>query len=720
MPARRNAAAASAGAHHAVKHHDAHGHGHDPHDPHGHGGAHGAHHRENSREHHREGTGLSGGSKSGSDKGAKSGSDKGSKGHLKKSQATTLDDKGEGRKFPPPKEEGERPDDGSLAFGPATATAPLQKEFPRSETQDAAPAGGGGGVQMNVEQQQSEKTKGERMASAFMDKLRKSSADRQWNPLYGDTKIAAKICTHPFWEPVCLFVICFNGLWIGYSVDQEDPEAEKQPYHHRMVENFFCFYFSGEIIIRIAAYRHPLSFFFDPVQRAWNIFDFTLVVLLLGETWAMPMMYSGSQPDLPALSAMRLLRMLRMVRVLRMIPELAMMVRSLVAAIRSVSTTFILAVGIMYIFAIILTQWARTHEQKNECIPPTICIDHLYGSLARSFLTLMQIMCFDNCFEVIRATLNERIPYGLLLILFILIVAFTVLNMLIGVVCQIVAATSAGERDAQRKMRVEDLFRVLDEEDCGLISKKELQRNEHVLEELEKAGVDADILKTAQNILARANPSGADSSHLDLEELMEVVFKLLHVPQTQDILLVQSKLEKLEKVLQASGNSQATRAKQQMQAEAAFIFDEEEDHFDMDETTRVVLENNLWELESQVTNMLSHAMEATGRSSKTPAAPWDVELRRLDAAMCRLRVRLERCQEETGPVKRGGTDTNNESEVLSWKRLCGEVVQSISATSTLMAQAIRESEPDGMFRGSADALFKAAVASNRFPSQSAI
>jgi hypothetical protein len=496
-----------------------------------------------------------------------------------------------------------------------------------------------------------------------------------------------------------------------------------------MADNFFCFFFSGEIIVRIAAYRNPLSFIFDPKLRVWNIFDLALVVLLLGETWALPMMYGDDPPDLPALSAMRLMRMLRMVRVLRMVPELAMMVRSLVAAIRSVSTTFVLAVGIMYIFAIVLTQWARTHEQKNECIPPSTCIDQAFGSIAKSFLTLMQILCFDASFEVIRAVLDERWPYGLLLLLFILISAFTVLNMLIGVVCQIVANTSENERASQKKKRVEALFRLLEIEKTGFIYKTDLQQNKQVLSDLEKVGVDAEVVKTAQQILDRKNLSvgGVDGpTQYDLEELMEVVFKLLHAPQTQDILLVQGKLEKLEKALQASGNSQAARAKQQMQAEASFMFEQEEDNFDMNETTRVVVENNLWELESQVTSMLEHAMEATGRSSKPPAATWDVELRRLDAAMCRLRVRLERCQEEVGPVTKGGTGTGNEamqlasSELLYWRKLCGDVVQSISAASTLMAQAIRQSEPDGMFRGSADALFKAAAASGKFPSQSAI
>jgi len=550
----------------------------------------------------------------------------------------------------------------------------------------------------------------------FMDKLKSTQAKRSYNPLYGEDKIAAKICTHPFFEPIALTVICMNALWIGYSVDQEDPDGAAAPTSHKMMDNFFCFFFSMEIILRIAAYRNPLSFFFDPELRVWNVFDLFLVVFLLGETWALPMMFK-SKPDLPALSAMRILRMLRMVRVLRMVPELAMMVRSLVAAIRSVSTTFVLAVGIMYIFAIILTQWAKTHEQVEICDPevpgmPKKCIEAAFGSIAKSFLTLMQILCFDASFALIRAVLKERIPYGLLLIVFILIAAFTVLNMLIGVVCQIVANTSASERSAAMKQQVENLFRLLEIESTGFISRKELERNQHVLDELEKVGVDNEILATSLKILDRKNSSerGAAASdpsgHLDLEEFLEVVFKMMHPPQTQDILLVQTKLEKLEKALAATGMAQANAALGVADAQNALL-DETDVDPQMDENTRMAVEGHLWELESQVKSMLDHALETTGRASKSPpGAGWDVELRRLDAAMCRLRVRLERCHDEVPNVSTGSGAADEavklaSTELQYWRKLCGEVVQSISAASTLMAQAVREGEPDGMFRGSA-------------------
>lgn len=394
--------------------------------------------------------------------------------------------------------------------------------------------------------------------------------------------------------------------------------------------------------------------------------------------------------------------------------------RSLVAAIRSVTTTFVLAVGIMYIFAIVFTQWARSHEQKHvPCEPPENCVDAAFGTIARSFLTLFQILCFDATFSLIRAILKERLSYGLLLIVFIVIAAFTVLNMLIGVVCQIVATTSANERSQSMKLEVSKLLKLLEIEDTGFISRKELERNKHVLSELDKSGVDEETIKTALHILDRKiavqkQQSGKleEALHLDLEEFMEVIFKLLHPPQTQDILLVQSKLEKLERALGASGQSQGSMMTDTLASKTAEMNEDDDDRHDMDEGTRQAVEKSIWELETQVSSMLDHALEASGRAAPPKEAGWDTELRRLDAAMCRLRVRLERCRDENlaaqaahcagGGGEGGMADEAVElasSELQYWRKLCGEVVQSISVASTLMAQAMREAEPDGMFRG---------------------
>lgn len=638
---------------------------------------------------------------------------------------------GGARKFPPP------PDHGAMNGAPVEIDHAEQRNIQRRALEQQR---SGAGVAldtsegMNADDPDSAKASAPAKGINFMERLKKHAETTTFNPLYGETKIAAKISSHPFFEPFCLATICTNALWIGYSTDAEDPDGADPPRMFRMVTYYYCFVFSVEILLRLASYRSPMNFFFDPVQRLWNVFDATLVAFMLGETFMLPMVAKGT--ELPALSALRLLRMLRMVRVLRMVPELAMMVRSLVAAIRSVSTTFVLAVGIMYIFSIILTQWAKEHEQINPCTPPACeevlktmsctCVIDAFGSIPKSFLTLMQILCFDAAFSLIRAILEERIMYGLLLLVFIMIVAFTVLNMLIGVVCQIVASTNEKERSASTRQQVESLFRMMEIEQTGFISRKELKRNQHVREELDKVGVDEEIRKTSLKLISRKNnltEEEEENGVLDLEELLEVVFKLLHPPQTQDILLVQSKLEKLERALDATGMSNAKKAKAEAKAakdsaaQAAALFDSDEDHAEMDEATRLAVERSLWELETQVTSMLDHALETTGRKPK-PAGitTWDVEMRRLDAAMCRLRVRLERCQDEVGPPMRGAEGAAADeavrlasTELQYWRKLCGEVVQSISAASTLMAQAVREAEPDGMFRGSAENMFTGAA-----------
>jgi hypothetical protein len=309
--------------------------------------------------------------------------------------------------------------------------------------------------------------------------------------------------------------------------------------------------------------------------------------------------------------------------------------------------------------------------------------------------------------------MDESAFYGLFLIVYIVIAAFTVLNMLIGVVCQIVAQTSQAERTQSQRQLVESLFRLLEIDDTGFISRKELERNKHVLSELEKNGVDEETIRVAIKITDRKTQAELDDgSHLDLEDFLEVIFKLLNRPQTQDILLVQKKLEKLEKALSSTAHGDSEASRKQVD-----LLDVVDEPLEMDEATRMAVEKSLWNLESQVASMLDHAMEKVAKPAKQqPTAGWDVELRRLDAAMCRLRVRLERCQNEVGRAEAhtGGEAADEALNVASaeheyWRQLCGEVVQSISAASSLMNQAVREAEPDGMFKGTAEKLYSAGV-----------
>merc|ERR1712232_181250 len=125
-----------------------------------------------------------------------------------------------------------------------------------------------------------------------------------------------------------------------------------------------------------------------------------------------------------------------------------MMVKSMVAALRSVTATGMLLFGIMYVFAIIMTQWVRGSFAAGSCLPDVfeedaeVClVDEYFGSIFLSFLSLSQIVIFDDTFMLIRPICDQSWVHCMALFIYVWIASFTVLNMLIGIICDIVSQT---------------------------------------------------------------------------------------------------------------------------------------------------------------------------------------------------------------------------------------------------------------------------------------
>eukprot|EP00746_Dinoflagellata_sp_MGD_P018117 gnl/MRDRNA2_/MRDRNA2_141993_c0_seq1.p1 gnl/MRDRNA2_/MRDRNA2_141993_c0~~gnl/MRDRNA2_/MRDRNA2_141993_c0_seq1.p1 ORF type:complete len:607 (-),score=114.84 gnl/MRDRNA2_/MRDRNA2_141993_c0_seq1:61-1881(-) len=344
------------------------------------------------------------------------------------------------------------------------------------------------------------------------------------------------IFQHPVFDNSVLVVIISNAIWIGVDVDWNHEGSVIPKMVFRMGENIFTFLFSVEIVIHILAYYRRLDFFWgDRKMRIWNWFDTILVVIMVCENWALPLVL-GSNSGVAALSSLRLLRLLRISRIFRIIPELGMMVKSMLGAVRGVSSTFLLAIAIMYVFAIVLTTWAKTVNTK--CLDG-ICFMDYFGTLGKSLLTLMQVLVYDDTFEIIRPVMTVDLFYGFILIFFILVASFTVLNMLIGVICDVVSSTTAGEREKLLKARVEDLFHQIDADGSGTVSSTEFE-NKETLRDLEKLGIQKELLENAFDVL---DVDG--DNDLEAKEFIRMIFKLLHPPETQDVLVIHQKIDRL-------------------------------------------------------------------------------------------------------------------------------------------------------------------------------
>jgi len=294
--------------------------------------------------------------------------------------------------------------------------------------------------------------------------------------------------------------------------------------------------------VRLFGYRKLRYFLADPLMKWWNIFDAALVSLMIFENWVIPVM-ALSNSGMSIFSIFRLLRLLRISRIIRTSPELSTMVKSLTAAGRSVGSTMALLIGLIYVFAIIMTQWG----QKQGPSGPDDNWDtkeELFGSIQISSLTLLQMLVFDDSFSIVRHILALSYGMGLLTIFFMIGGAFTVLNMLIGVICEIVSATKKSEEERIMKIRVKELFSQFDADLSGTITRDEYEGRRDLIE---KIGLDPETCRIAFD-LSDSDGTGA----LQLNEFMTMCFKLTKAPEAHDVLMIKKNLKRLAQKLGAT------------------------------------------------------------------------------------------------------------------------------------------------------------------------
>lgn len=336
--------------------------------------------------------------------------------------------------------------------------------------------------------------------------------------LYKRRSYVSSLARAKYFEYTTLLVISINAIWIGVDTDL-NTAASLMTAEMRWVigENFFCFYFTFEVIVRFVAYDRKVSCFTD----AWFVFDSILVACMIFETWIVPVAISGGGGvgQLSVLRLLRLLRLTRMARLMRSFPELMTLVKGMVKAMRSVMSTLVLLIVLMYVFGIIMTQWCRAGPDGGYRLQ----YEAQFCTLPRSMFTLFQVMIVDDTIAVMRDVMDEEMggtyAYIYVLLLYVLLTSFTILNMLIGVMCDIVSKTAEEEKEkammghAQEKLA--EVFAELDADQSGKISYTEfmeMQKSQGCLDAFKILGVDRkDVIALSDSLFAPDDDDGDPS-----------------------------------------------------------------------------------------------------------------------------------------------------------------------------------------------------------------
>jgi len=336
-----------------------------------------------------------------------------------------------------------------------------------------------------------------------------------------------------WFETTTLFVIASNTLWIWIDTDYNKAETLiEAEFIFQFVENLFCLYFLLEWVIRFMSFRDTRDCFRD----FWFNFDSCLIMSMVAETWLMGMLimmlnvsspgsdnkgFLGNVTMLRMARLLRLSRMCRMARLLRACPELSILIKGMVASMRSVLTTLFLLLIIIFIFALLFAQMtvgSEVGDERFKTVPMAMNTLWLYGVLSLDFAE-----------DLADALSKVHILLACCYYLFVLLAAFTVMNMLIGVLCEVVSAVASTEKEGQltsyAKHKLNQLMKKIDKNGNGQISKHEFDLILECSEAcrfLHELGVDVASLPDFKDILFESGPSDPDAIKDPEEEDIEL------------------------------------------------------------------------------------------------------------------------------------------------------------------------------------------------------
>jgi len=269
-----------------------------------------------------------------------------------------------------------------------------------------------------------------------------------------------------------LAFISANAVYLGVDSDHNSAESlNEADLVFIICENIFCLFFTFEVLVRFAAFQSKR----DCLRDMWFKFDSVLVLIMVLETWAIPLivLVNGGGVNLPTgpIKLLRLLRLARMVRIMRAFPELMTMVKGMMVATKPVSTSMAMLVGIVYVFAIIMHMLLKDWEHIDE-------VFMYWGTIGRCMLTLTANGTLGDSIGTVMRGIDRNAPALVVFFVFVILSAVTVANMLIGVLCEVVGHVAEAEKEyavlAKLKTTLLLMLKDLDEDGSGDISRQEL------------------------------------------------------------------------------------------------------------------------------------------------------------------------------------------------------------------------------------------------------
>lgn len=229
------------------------------------------------------------------------------------------------------------------------------------------------------------------------------------------------IRSNRYFEFFVVAVIIFSALLVGVKTYEIPSTLQTVTV---FLDWFITLFFLTEISIRFLAEPKKRYFF----NNFWNVFDTLIVAISL-----IPL----NSADTAVIA--RLVRVFRVLRMISIIPELRLLLVSLIKALPQLGYVMLLMFIIFYIYAAI-------GSTLFESINP-----ELWGDISISLLTLFRVMTFEDWTDVMYETMTVHPWSWVFYLSFIFFTAFAFLNMVIGIVVNVMEQESAKVRQEEQE-----------------------------------------------------------------------------------------------------------------------------------------------------------------------------------------------------------------------------------------------------------------------------
>lgn len=366
--------------------------------------------------------------------------------------------------------------------------------------------------------------------------------------------------SHNRFDVVIAGVVAYNSILLGLQVDYEARHAKEFDFYNYM-EYVCTFVYTAELVLRVIDQG---SRWWSGKQRWWMVFDALLVAvswfeLIVDVVFKKMIDLKGSSSVPKLLKIFRLARILRVVRMVRFLQPLRIMTGLILGSMMQLLWLFILLLGVIYVFAVVLTQGASDYRFLRS--PQVVSkVEKDFGTLPKSLYTLFLSMTGGVSWgEPAAHTQDIGHVYFAVFVFFVFFTFFSVLNIVTGLFVDGAIQQANDDRSTMIEKAVEmrqqcgkalaELLQEIDVDNSGYISREEWDlalADRNIMAMMNGLEIDP---KQTDNLFALLDDN--NDQIVGIEEFVAGMMRLKGIAKAIDIHLLMSKVSDVNQQVKA-------------------------------------------------------------------------------------------------------------------------------------------------------------------------